>query len=175
MNAPSDLDPDQLADPAWAALARMYGQPGVKETVLALQDESGVCVTALLTLLWSAANDHGPAVPQTVTAVVAESESLEAEVLRPYRRARDGLRHRAASDAGAAELRRRLLDQELELERYLQTRVLAKLTPATAREVVTDREAAVETVLARYFACLGVTGDRANENVTRLLRDVAPG
>ncbi|QIT53857.1 TIGR02444 family protein [Aquisalimonas sp. 2447] len=175
MNAPSDLNPDHLADSAWAALARMYGQPGVKETVLALQDNNGVCVTALLTLLWSAANGHGPASLPTVTAVVAESESLEADLLRPYRRARNGLRHRATADTGAAELRRRLLDQELELERYLQTRVLAMLAPGAAREAVTDPDAAVETVLTRYLDCLGVTDNAADDTFIRVLRDAVGG
>lgn len=175
MNESPDLNPDHLAQPAWADLARMYGQPGVKETVLALQDYSGVCVTALLTLLWSAASGHGPATPKTVNAVAAESEALEAEVLRPYRQARNGLRDRATADAAAADLRRRLLEQELELERYLQTRVLLILAPGSAREAVTDQEAAVETVLERYLACVGVTGAAVDENVTRLLRDAPLG
>ena len=175
MNAPSDLNPDLLADSAWAALARMYGRPGVKETVLALQDNNGVCVTALLTLLWSAANGHGPASLPTVTAVVAESESLEADVLRPYRRARNGLRHRATADTGAAELRRRLLDQELELERYLQNRVLAILAPGNARETETGPDTAVEATLNRYLDRLGVKADPPSAATIRVLRDAALG
>ncbi|WP_290650943.1 TIGR02444 family protein [Aquisalimonas sp.] len=143
-------------DAAWAGLARLYGEAGVKEICLLLQDRAGVCVTALLTVVWSAAAGHGPLRPEAAAAVVAISERLEADVLRPLRRARNGLRGDARRDAQAAALRQSLLQRELEVERLVQERVLARIRPCGRRDHPGDAGDDARVALERYLTSLGV-------------------
>ncbi len=163
------------ADNAWSALAAMYAQPGMKEALLALQEDAGVSVSALLTLIWSSAVGYGAATDKTVREIVADTEALEAEVLRPYRRARNGLRAWAAKEGEAANLRRQLLEQELVLERYVLRRVLERLAAASAREPAGDAAVDVERVVARYLEQRGVPWGRVPEGMLERLREAAVG
>ena len=140
----------------WSALASLYDEPGVKDACLALQERNGVCVTALLTLICAAARGHGAPHTPTVCDVVTISEAFEADVMRPLRRARNGLREMSGKDGTAADLRAGLLNHELALERFLQDRILDVLSSRSALAHPQTPPVDTGTGTRRYLTALGI-------------------
>lgn len=144
----------------WQGMAQLYGVPGMSDVCLRLQDGAGVSVSALLTVAWSARAGHGPLTVDAAAAVATVSEELERDVLRPYRRARNGLRDLAQQESEAATLRQGLLEQELALERFVQQRVLRVLRPVSGRGAPGDAGRDCRLAVARYLGAVPV-GDSA--------------
>lgn len=123
----SELDqagPPPAADAAWAGIAALYTRPGMTERCLALQQRDGTSVTTLLTLIWTAAHGRGAVTRQAAGDIAALSEAFQAEVLRPLRTSRDGLKRWLEILEGASGVRQDLLDHELAAERLEQNLVL---------------------------------------------------
>ena len=128
----------------WDYSLRVYAQPGVQEACIALQDERGADVNALLFALW--AGRRG----QRLTS--ADFRSLEryvrpwrADVIEPLRAARRAIKRLGRTEA-AAQLRGAIAAAELEAERQQQM-MMEALLPARAG-VEADRP--VEDNLAAY-------------------------
>ncbi|MDN3516762.1 TIGR02444 family protein [Aquisalimonas lutea] len=111
-------------DAAWAGVAALYTRPGMAERCLALQQRDGTSVTTLLTLIWTAVHGGGAVTRQAASDVAALTEAFQAEVLRPLRASRDGLKRWLEALEGASALRQDLLDRELAAERLEQGFVL---------------------------------------------------
>lgn len=121
---PDEAGPPPAADAAWAGIAALYTRPGMAERCLALQQRDGTSVTTLLTLVWTAVHGRGAVTRQAASDVAALTEAFQAEVLRPLRVSRDGLKRWLETLEGASALRRDLLDEELAAERLEQRFVL---------------------------------------------------
>jgi uncharacterized protein (TIGR02444 family) len=111
----------------WDWAVETYARPGVKDALLALQDEHGVDAPLLLWRLWLHARGLEPELAALHTAL-AFSEEWSAGVVEPLRVARATLKTppQGASPAAAAALRRSVLDVELAAEK-LQLETLEAL------------------------------------------------
>jgi uncharacterized protein (TIGR02444 family) len=103
----------------WDFSKAVYGQPGVKSACLALQ-EAGLDVNVGLWVVWAVVcgRDPGPA----LGAAVERSALWSAQVVKPLRAARTGLKYPPTfiESEGAATLRKTVLAAELEAERLEQ-------------------------------------------------------
>jgi uncharacterized protein (TIGR02444 family) len=106
----------------WDWSLAVYAKPGVKEACLALQDGRGVDVNLALWCCWLAASGRRPGPALEPARAFAESWRA---VVAPLRRARDALKPppEGADPDAAAQLRRTILDVELDAERVAQTRL----------------------------------------------------
>ena len=111
-------------DTAWQALVDLYTRPGAARHCLQLQAGDGTSVTALLTLMASAAAGNGAVTRQAAADVAALSEAFQSDVLRPLRSARDGLKRWLRVLPDGADVRESVLDRELAAEQLEQQLVL---------------------------------------------------
>lgn len=119
--------PPSPGAPLWDWAVETYARPGVKEALLALQDEHGVDVPLLLWRLWLHAQGREPEFAGLQSAL-AFSEDWAAGVVEPLRAARTTLKAppEGVNTAPALELRKRILAAELEAEK-LQLEALERL------------------------------------------------
>jgi uncharacterized protein (TIGR02444 family) len=113
----------------WAFSLRLYGEKGVPEATLVLQDECGADVDIVLYILWRASGGvclDEVAIDTAVSSVAAWVQ----QVVLPLRAVRRALKTRLAdvSPADAEALRSRVKAEELEAER-LQHQALERLAP----------------------------------------------
>lgn len=145
---------------AWEAIGTLYALPGVQEACLALQQRLGLSVTTLLTVLWMARQGGGALTAGAARHLARRSGQFQDEVLRPLRRARQGLKDwDPALGEPALKLRAAVLEQELEAERLEQCLVLELLAPEQHREPADDPCGDACLTTARYLAGLGVAAD----------------
>ena len=116
----------------WAFSLRLYGEKGVPEATLVLQDECGADVDIVLYVLWRASGGvclDEAGVDTAMTAVAAWVQ----QVVLPLRAVRRALKTRLAdvSPTDAEALRSRVKAEELEGER-LQHQALERLAPIVA-------------------------------------------
>ncbi|WP_310540887.1 TIGR02444 family protein [Phenylobacterium sp.] len=100
----------------WAWALEAYGQPGVPEATLALQDSYGQNTSFLLWAVWAGGPDA-----EVLTRAVALTQAWDATALRPIREVRRALKLSLPSvDDGAREgLREDIKAAELRAERVL--------------------------------------------------------
>jgi uncharacterized protein (TIGR02444 family) len=113
----------------WAFSLRLYGEKGVPEATLTLQDECGADVDIVLYILWRAS--VGVCLDEAgIDAAVAAVAAWVQQVVLPLRAVRRALKTRLAdvSPADAEALRSRVKAEELEAER-LQHQALERLAP----------------------------------------------
>lgn len=134
----------------WDFSLRFYGQPGVPQICLALQDEGNADVNVLLYLLYLASQGRvldDDAVTRLDGAVAAWRD----EVVRPLRTARRHLKHPANAFDGEASagLRNEIKRSELAAER-IQQFTLERLFPAavTGSAAASAADAARESLAA---------------------------
>lgn len=152
----------------WRYAARLYGQNGVEDACLALQD-LGLNVNLLLLIFWLA--------EQGRPALSAEDLQRLNTAIEPWHQ---GLtvrlcqaRRFVKAQAGRNDLYRRLLDLELEAERVEQGQLIAALPAAEAAEVSSLRAAAGS--LAAYLAVLPrAASPSAREHMAVLLAAAFP-
>jgi uncharacterized protein (TIGR02444 family) len=105
----------QLTGPHWTFITGLYGDSDVQQICLRLQDDFGVDVSFLLTLLWCAAQgvgfDDGD-----VAALDQAVASWRGEVVQPLRTIRREIKPAAAHDAIVAGFRNRIKSIEIEAE-----------------------------------------------------------
>ncbi|MCC5812949.1 MAG: TIGR02444 family protein [Ectothiorhodospiraceae bacterium] len=147
---------------AWESIGSLYALPGVQQACLALQENLGLSVTTLLTLLWAARQDSGALTDRAARHLARRTEHYQETVLRPMRRARRGVKEwdAALGEAGLA-LRAALLENELEAERMEQQLVLELLGPEQHREPADDPCGDACLTVARYLAGLAATPDNS--------------
>ncbi|MFT5161960.1 MAG: hypothetical protein ACI9FJ_000528 [Alteromonadaceae bacterium] len=107
-------------DVFWQYSGKLYSQPGVKESCLILQDEVGLNVNLILLLCWCEPNHKvlsEAQIEQLGNAIVGWHKSYIAP-LRDFRR-QLGLEH-----AATAQVKQKMLDAELELEKVEQSLLL---------------------------------------------------
>lgn len=143
-----------LDDRAWDGIAVLYDQPGVRAAAHRLQDDPGLSVTLLLTLLWYAAREGRTPGRASLMRVIPAVQAVESQVLRVLRNARAGADR--LGDSGVmipAAVRRRLLDVELAYEREQQRLLLTVLDEENTEAMVSDDPLAAGCLaLARYLA-----------------------
>jgi uncharacterized protein (TIGR02444 family) len=152
-------DEDPMADagtdtnqgsPFWRFSLRLYRQPGVADACIALQDECGVDVNALLFFLWLAADKK--LIPALNARAVCEQAALwHDDVVAPLRAVRRKLKAGSTLiEANTAELfRTRIKAVELEAER-LQQEALFAMTPNLETEPAESVEAAARANILAY-------------------------
>jgi uncharacterized protein (TIGR02444 family) len=135
MSEPTSLGSASL----WNWAVETYARPGVKDALLALQDEHGVDVPLLLWRLWLAERGLEPEFLALQTAL-ALSEEWTAGVVEPLRVARTTLKAPppGVPAEAALELRRAVLEIEIRAEK-LQLETLETL-PARSVDGGSGRE-----------------------------------
>jgi uncharacterized protein (TIGR02444 family) len=113
----------------WAFSLRLYGEEGVPDATLVLQDECGADVDIVLYILWRASGGVCLDEAGVHAAIVAVSAWVQLVVL-PLRAVRRALKSKLTdvAPADAEALRTRVKAEELEAER-LQHQALERLAP----------------------------------------------
>jgi uncharacterized protein (TIGR02444 family) len=141
----------------WTFSLGFYARPGVAETCLRLQDETGVDVNVMLYLLFLAANGRRIDAAAIERIDAASGEWREA-IVRPLR----GVRRRLRSSLGpfdtalTAALRSEVKRIELESERLQQTMLEHLMTPAALNASEGEPRSSARHHLERYADLLGV-------------------
>lgn len=142
-------------DACWLAALDAYARPGVEAACLALQDDYGLDVIAILTLGWVAARRIGLS-DAGLDAVVAAARPWQDGVVKPLRELRRRLK--SEDDPGMVRVYDSLKQSELEAERSEMEALLAALDQI-------DTSAGDEAeLITRYAARAGVSLDRMAEN-----------
>ena len=158
---------DQAAgdNPFWDYSLRLYGQPGVAEACLTLQDRAGADVNLLLFCCY--AGSRGQILDEgRLDRLQKIAGDWNERVVVPLRAARRWLKTRAEQDQAAGRLRDEIKALELQAERQEQDRIHAEMP---LPELDTAENAVAEN-LQRYLKRLGVAGD---SEPAALLRDRA--
>ncbi len=113
------------AESFWDFSIRTYGDEGVPEACLAMQNTHGADVNVLLFCCWMAAT-HGEPDTETYSTVMAFTNSWAGHVVQPLRAARTWMKKTGHADdlrpgAQYHELRERIKATELEAEQLQQT------------------------------------------------------
>lgn len=146
----------------WDWMLARYGQPGVPEAALSLQDEHGQQTAYLLWAAWASLHGRAPSA-ETLAQAAAFARGWESEVLGPLRAARKALKppRPPADDAAREGLREDVKAAEMRAERTL-SETLASLPgagSASAREGLGRASAAwgaaPDAALDRLAAALG--------------------
>jgi len=125
------------AEDFWSYAVSVYDQS--RDSCLALQDQFGFEVNLLLFCCWR--GSHGIALdPATLRRVIDACADWRANVVAPLRASRRWLKGRA-DPVGAEELRRAILDLELDAERLLQGLIVNAAGPVSGRPAVDTERA----------------------------------
>ena len=143
----------------WQFSLAVYGQPGVAEVCLLLQDDHGADVNVVLFLLWRAAGGR-EATPEELKVAMSAVAPWQERVVRPLREIRRWLKIGGLSGGpGGApggfsdeKFRKRVKEMELEAER-LQQEWLAAL-PDSGGRGETDFHTTARSALEMYAAAL---------------------
>ncbi|MCG8355636.1 MAG: TIGR02444 family protein [Kiloniellales bacterium] len=149
----------------WDYSLALYGQPGVAEACLALQDRLDLDVNLLLFCCW--AGQRGRSLTSAeIAGLRAASRDWQVHVVRPLRQVRRWLKNRDLGLGDAPEiLRREIKAQELEAERLEQDH-LGQTLPVGA--AAPSPPAAVDN-LALYLAQQGVEAAAEDEGYLMIL------
>lgn len=146
--------------PFWRFSLGVYGQTGVPEACLALQEESGADVNVALFVLWHASEGRELSADE-VAAIDAGVAAWRREIVIPLRAVRQALKPKEF-DPPVARLRQSIKKVELESERLQQESLF--LSGAGLGTQSGAPVAAARGNLARYAALLGrVFPDQACE------------
>lgn len=113
-------------DPLWSFATGFYAEPGMKTLCLRLQDEAGLDIPLLLTLLF-AATRGGRLSPRETEAIAMPLAAWRRDVIENLRMARRAVRSQI--DEPAVALARRILEAELDAERRYLTQLRDALPP----------------------------------------------
>lgn len=159
-----NMQEKRIAD-VWQMTLRCYEADGVKQACLELQDRHGIGVSALFALLSLAVLGHRLSDASVLASVLKRAEQWQASVVEPLRLARRNTvlnGGKPEAQAAAADLRQRLLQQEIEAE-ALQQRLLIHdfLTHATAAG--STERADVQNAAMAYLDRFIAAPDRADK------------
>ncbi len=163
----------------WQLMVDLYQQPGIAGHSLYCQQQMQLSVTVMLTVILLGAHGQGAIRPTPAAALAAETEAWQADVLRPLRRARDGIKRHlsgvGSSDTALVALRQEILEQELAAERLEQQVVLRHVGASGAMVPASDPLADAASGLARYLLARGCSPDlTARQALCMLLSAALP-
>lgn len=118
----------------WALMLKLYETNGVQPTCLQLQDEYGVGVSVLLSVMILGYLGEPPLTQITTEQTLKRAAHWQQTVIEPLRAVRRRLREVAPADqAEAAEsLRKSLLSQEIAAEKIQQALICSDWPPSVA-------------------------------------------
>ena len=150
------LDPNTF----WRFSVSAYGQPGVADICLSLQDDHGFDVNLLLLCCWLAQLRSAALTATELRLLLAEIEATNSKVIAPLRETRRWLKAPAgtagASAAKAERVRRLIKMAELEGERLAQ-HLLISAASALEAESGPDRLKAANLSLTAYARIVNAT------------------
>lgn len=141
---------------AWRFVTELYARPGIAAHCLALQDDYGVDVTALLYAVFVGSRGLRFADPAEIDRVSGDWRNTVVGGLRRARR-----RLKRASEPGARALYRRVLGDELAAERIAldllenQLRLVPDATPGAAARAYLRHCGAPQSALAPLLSPAG--------------------
>jgi uncharacterized protein (TIGR02444 family) len=143
--------PDPASGALWSFATQFYVRPEVERTLLQLQDEDGLDIPLLITLLYAGrqglvfSNDE-------LQTVLAMAEIWQSRVIAPLRDARRALRALGSTPPDPAQetLRTQTKSAELAAERF----VLHRLEELLPKQAPIGPGAAIEANLAAYLKIL---------------------
>jgi uncharacterized protein (TIGR02444 family) len=144
--------------PFWTFSLRLYGEAGVADACLALQDKQGIDVNLLLFALWAARSGRRLSLVE-MRALIELTESWRRDIVVPLRLVRRALSTPPAAieATAAARLRREIKKAELESERLQQAALFAFRpieiigTPGAPAQAASDNVALYATAVATVF------------------------
>lgn len=119
---------------AWALMLKWYDAEGVQPACLRLQDEFGVGVSPLLTLMIMGYFGEPPFTLPVMTQTLKRATHWQQMVIEPLRAVRRGLREIVPADQSDATeaLRKSLLSQEIAAEKIQQALICHDAPAANA-------------------------------------------
>lgn len=141
----------------WHFSLELYGQAGVADLCLALQDDAGADVSVLLYMLFLAEQQRALDA-RALAAILQLVRPWNEAVVIPLRRMRRALRHDLGrfDTARSAPLRTEVKRLELAAEQLLQETLAAELPASAAGRTAADRAGAAANNLRCYAAALGL-------------------
>lgn len=131
----------------WDQALDLYARPGVASACLTLQDQTMVDVCELLWACWL--QRHGLTPDEDAPRHLAPIRAWQAEITRPLRAQRRGLKQLALTDPQVAELRDTLKRAELLAERECLRRLADLATEGHAIRPLTEDDLPLDERLVR--------------------------
>ena len=159
--------------PFWNYSLHLYGQPGLEEAFLTLQDEFDLDVNIVLFCLWAGSEGPGQFTAAELTEIVARGGQWQREVVQRLRYIRRTLKRDelGATAELVAVFRPRAQKLELDAE-HTQQLLLAGIVPASRGP--TNSKAAIDN-LSAYFEEMGLATDgNARNSVMIILKSAFP-
>lgn len=142
----------------WALMLKLYEANGVQPVCLQLQDQYGVGVSALLSVMILGYLGEPPLSQVTTEQTLKRAAHWQQTVIEPLRAVRRRLREVTPADqAEAAEsLRKSLLSQEIAAEKIQQALICCDLPPSRSRiEIRAQCLANASSNASMYFSYIG--------------------
>jgi uncharacterized protein (TIGR02444 family) len=133
----------------WRFSVAFYGQPGVADALIALQDRDGFDVNLVLFALWLGISGRGTLGSDTLAAAEGVAGMLRSEIVEPLRRLRRKLRNH--SDGDVQRLREGVKALEFAGERLVQERLARLAASGGAKTDPAGRRGAAHANLALYL------------------------
>jgi uncharacterized protein (TIGR02444 family) len=143
------LRADRFSSSLWAFATEFYGRPGVEPALLSLQDEHGLDIPVLITMIYC--GRRGLALSEDrVSALSALAAIWQAKAIAPLRAARRALKpeNRTEVDPDQEALRQQIKDAELAAERLL----LARLEALLPLQATVEPVRAIDVNLSNYLS-----------------------
>jgi len=163
----------------WLFATHLYGEPGVADACLWLQEQHDLDVMLLLLCLWSG-YERGPLHPAQLHMLVSDSGPWRRSLVQPLRSARKWLKEYrpAVPEPSAVDreaLRQAILAKELAAER-LQGELLQALLAAWqgATRPGVPGAAAAESNVRLYLKQLSISPDPENEQRLEVILAASP-
>lgn len=131
----------------WRHVVAMYGQPGIAQACLLLQDRLGVDVLVMLHLGYLCRQHRCPLQESQISAADAVVKDWREQVVKPLRAARRAI---AKDNADTQALRTAVQQAELAAERHALALLAA--VPAVAEPATTVGAASPTTLVAAFYA-----------------------
>jgi len=151
----------ELETESWAFALDIYGKPGIADACLKLQNEAGVDVMLLLTIVFAAARHRILPTPAELETLDATCRPWRERIVWPLRSIRSGLKAgpRPAPGRETELFRSKIKAVELEAER-LQNRLLVEGLPMRPEQHAVTAEQLRSVVGSVVTLFLGSRGDR---------------
>ena len=138
----------------WDFSVQLYGQPGVADACLSLQEQHGLDVNLLLFGIWSDLFGNGGLDLEAFERITREASAWRDQVIIPTREARRAAKrgHPSLTASESEAVYRRMLDTELALEKTEQT-IIERIAAdaANVRPVVASEPGAPSRFLDWYL------------------------
>ena len=145
-------------DTVWDLTLQLYDVEGVQSACLQLQDELGVGVSALLTVMILGFSGEPPFTAPVMKQALKRATDWQQTVIEPLRAVRRGLREASPADQSEAveALRKALLSQEIAAEK-IQQALICQDAPESKWPCQSRSDCMINahTNALMYLACIG--------------------